>query len=313
MALHISNFINNVHVPIGGHIESYNPSTGKLLYYVPDSGKRETDMAVEAASQAFKTWSLTSVVERARLLNKIADEIESRLDEFAKAESSDQGKPYSISASFEIPRAAYNFRFFASALLNHKNESTDMSHVNAFNYTTQVPSGVAVLISPWNLPLYLLTWKIAPCIASGCTCVCKPSEYTSLTAHMLCDTFIKAGLPPGVVNMLFGVGSKIGNDLVTHPNVSLISFTGGTVTGDRIRAATANQARKKLSLELGGKNPGIVFEDADLDKHIKDIGNSCFQNSGQICLCSSRLEFCSIFLKILDLRRIYFFFSIFQF
>lgn len=288
MATHISNFINNVFVPINNKIESYNPSNGKLLCYVPDSGKREADMAVEAASQAFKSWSLTSPMERARILNKIADEIESRLEEFAVAESNDQGKPLFISTNFEIPRAAWNFRFFASAILNHKNESTELPHMKAFSYTTEVPAGVAVLISPWNLPLYLLTWKIAPCIASGCTCVCKPSEFTSLTAYMLCNAFLKAGLPPGVVNMVFGLGSKIGNDLVVHPEISLISFTGGTVTGSRIRNAIANQSRKKLSLELGGKNPGIVFEDADLQKHIKDIGNSCFQNSGQICLCSSR-------------------------
>ncbi|CAF0929368.1 unnamed protein product [Brachionus calyciflorus] len=288
MAIQISNFINNVFVPTDDNLESLNPSDGKLLCYVPNSGKHECDMAVEAASQAFKTWSLTSHIERARVLNRIADEIEKNADELARAESQDQGKPLSISANFEIPRAAYNFRFFAAAILSHKNESTELLHLKSISYTTEVPSGVAVLISPWNLPLYLLTWKIAPCIASGCTCVCKPSEFTSLTAYMLCDIFLKAGVPPGVVNVVFGLGSKIGNDLVTHPDIRLISFTGGTTTGDIIRNAIASQSRKRLSLELGGKNPGIVFEDADLTKHIKAIGNSCFQNSGQICLCSSR-------------------------
>ena len=288
MAIQISNFINNVFVPIEDKLESYDPSDGKLLCYVPDSGKRECDMAVEAASQAFKTWSMTSHIERAKLLNRIADEIEKQVDELARAESQDQGKPLSVSTNFEIPRAAYNFRFFASAIMNHKNESTELLHLKSFSYTTEVPTGVSVLISPWNLPLYLLTWKIAPCIASGCTCVCKPSEFTSLTAYMLCDIFLKAGLPPGVVNVVFGLGSKIGNDLVTHPDVRLISFTGGTATGDVIRRVTATHSRKRLSLELGGKNPGIVFQDADLKKHIKSIGNSCFQNSGQICLCSSR-------------------------
>jgi acyl-CoA reductase-like NAD-dependent aldehyde dehydrogenase len=231
---------------------------------------------------------LTTVAERARLLNRIADEIEKRVDEFARAETMDQGKPLTLSSSMEIPRAAYNFRFFASAIMNYKDESSDLSHLNAFSYTTHVPSGVALLISPWNLPLYLLTWKIAPCIAAGCTCVCKPSEFTSLTAYMLCDLLLKAGLPPGVVNMLFGYGYEIGNHLVTHPDVNLISFTGGTVTGGVIRVATASQASKRLSMELGGKNPGIVFKDADLGKFMKDIGRSCFQNSGQICLCSSR-------------------------
>lgn len=208
--------------------------------------------------------------------------------DFIRSNNRLKGKPISISTHIEIPRAAYNFRFFASAILNHKDESSEMPQANSFSYTNQVPSGVALLISPWNLPLYLLTWKIAPCIAAGCTCVCKPSEFTSLTAYMLCDVLVKVGLPHGVVNMLFGYGHKIGNHLVTHPDVNLISFTGGTVTGGIIRAATANQPAKKLSLELGGKNPGIVFNDADLKKFIKDIGRSCFQNSGQICLCSSR-------------------------
>lgn len=188
----------------------------------------------------------------------------------------------------EIPRAIQNFRFFASAILNHKNESTESYEQKILNFTTEVPSGVAALISPWNLPLYLLSWKIAPCIASGCTCVCKPSEFTSLTAYMLCDVFVKVGLPAGVVNMLFGYGHKVGNELVSHPNIDLISFTGGTLTGSKIKLAAAQIPRKKLSLELGGKNPGIVFDDCDLDKYINDIGRSCFQNSGQICLCSSR-------------------------
>ncbi|RNA35112.1 aldehyde dehydrogenase family 8 member A1 [Brachionus plicatilis] len=288
MVIQITNFINNVFMPTSNHIESYDPSNGQLLCKVPDSGKNECDMAIEAAAQAFKTWSMTSQMERAKILNRIADEIEKNIDELAKAESQDQGKPLSISTNFEIPRAAYNFRFFAAAILNHKNESTELPHLKSFSYTTEVPSGVAVLISPWNLPLYLLTWKIAPCIASGCTCVCKPSEFTSLTAFLLCDILLKAGLPQGVVNIVFGLGSKIGNDLVTHPEAKLISFTGGTVTGNVIRKVTANEPAKRLSLELGGKNPGIVFQDADLNKHIKAIGNSCFQNSGQICLCSSR-------------------------
>ena len=165
--VHISNFINNVYVSTESHIESYNPSNGKLLCTVPDSGKREADMAVEAASQAFKTWSMTSPQQRAKYLNKIADYIEERLDDFALAESEDQGKPLWLARNMEIPRAVYNFRFFASAILMHKNESTELPDSKAISYTTLHPSGVAVLISPWNLPLYLLTWKIAPCIASG--------------------------------------------------------------------------------------------------------------------------------------------------
>ena len=294
--IQISNFINNVFVPTESQIESQNPSTGKLLCYVPDSGKKETDMAVESAFQAFKTWSCTSVEKRAKILNRIADQIEARLDEFARAESMDQGKSITLATSVEIPRAVTNFRFFAAALTNHKNESTDMQEANTLAFTTQVPSGVAALISPWNLPLYLLTWKIAPCIAAGCTCVCKPSEFTSLTAHLLCDCFLKAGLPAGVVNILYGYGHKIGDELVRHPEVNLISFTGGTVTGAKIKSATAHQPQKRLSLELGGKNPGIVFDDADVDKFINDMGRSSFQNSGQICLCSSRLDISDFYL-----------------
>lgn len=288
MVLQISNLINNEYNSTEQRVESFNPSNGEIICTMPDSGKQEADLAVKAANDAFKTWSITSPDYRAMILNKIADEIESRLEEFAIAESSDQGKPITISRMVEIPRAVQNFRFFASAILNHKNESTESLQNKILNFTTETPAGVAVLISPWNLPLYLLSWKIAPCIASGCTCVCKPSEFTSMTAFLLCDALLKAGLPKGVVNIVFGYGHKIGNDLVTHPNTSLISFTGGTVTGGIIRKSCAHQPRKKLSLELGGKNPGIVFPDANLDKLINDIGRSCFQNSGQICLCSSR-------------------------
>jgi acyl-CoA reductase-like NAD-dependent aldehyde dehydrogenase len=215
----ISNFINNVFQPTNDYIESYSPNTGKLLCLVPDSGKRESDMAVEAAHTAFKTWSVKPVAERARILNKIADEIDANATELARAESNDQGKPLWLSSTMEIPRAAHNFRFFASAIMNHKNESTESPQAQAFSYTNQVPSGVACLISPWNLPLYLLTWKIAPCLAAGCTCVCKPSEFTSLTAYLLCDLMLKAGLPRGVCNIVFGYGHKIGSELVTHPDI----------------------------------------------------------------------------------------------
>jgi len=284
----IHNFINNNNVPIDSYIESISPINGKVISKIPNSGKKDADMAVEAARQAFKTWSLTSNAERAAVLNRIADEIEKRLDEFANAESLDQGKPLAISKTIEIPRAVHNFRFFASAITHLKNESTQNLQTKTLNYTTRMPVGVAVLISPWNLPLYLLTWKIAPCIASGCTCVCKPSEFTSNTAFLLTECFIKAGLPAGVCNIVFGYGSTIGDALVKHPNVDLISFTGGTITGNLIKAATAEQC-KKLSLELGGKNAAIVFEDVNLAKFINEIGRSCFQNSGQICLCSSRI------------------------
>jgi aminomuconate-semialdehyde dehydrogenase len=284
----IHNFINNNDVPSESYIENINPSNGKLIAKIPNSGKIEADMAVEAASQAFRVWSQTSVQERSKYLNRIADEIELRIDEFAQAESQDQGKPLWLARNIEIPRAIQNFRFFASAILHMKNESTQNTQTKTFNYTTRIPIGVAVLISPWNLPLYLLSWKIAPCIASGCTCVCKPSEFTSITAYLLCECILKANVPPGVINIVFGYGYKIGNELVTHPNVNLISFTGGTITGNKIRKATFD-SNKKLSFELGGKNAAIIFEDVNLTKYINDIGRSCFQNSGQICLCSSRV------------------------
>jgi acyl-CoA reductase-like NAD-dependent aldehyde dehydrogenase len=285
--LTLRNFINNEYVDTDSYFDSFNPSTGDLSTKIPNSGKKEAELAVSAASAAFLTWSKTSPTERAAYLNRIADEIEKRLDEFAIAESMDQGKPVTLSKNGEIPRAIYNFRFFASAVLNHKDESTMNSQAKVLNYTTRVPNGVAVLISPWNLPLYLLSWKIAPCLASGCTCICKPSEFTSNTAYMLTECMLNARLPPGVCNVVFGMGATVGNELVTHPNINLISFTGGTVTGFRIKQAIAHQ-HKKLSLEMGGKNAAIVFADVDLDKLMAQIGRACFQNSGQICLCASR-------------------------
>lgn len=224
--LYLKNFINNNYFATESYIDSFNPTNGKLIAKVPNSGKLEVDMAVEAASQAFKKWSVKSAQERSNIMFKIADLIEERLEEFALAESIDQGKPLNLSRTIEIPRAVYNFRFFASYILHAKDESTQLTQAKALNYTTKMPCGVAILISPWNLPLYSLTWKIAPCIASGCTCVCKPSEFTSNTAYMLADCLIKSGLPAGVVNILFGYGPTVGNELVIHPDIQLISFTG---------------------------------------------------------------------------------------
>jgi len=211
------------------------------------------------------------------------------LDEFARAESLDQGKPLWLAKTVEIPRVIDNFRFFASALMQCRDDVTQHSTIpNVLSYTTRNPVGVAVLISPWNLPLYLLTWKIAPCIAFGCTCVCKPSEFTSMTAGMLAQVFIDAELPSGVVNLVFGVGPRVGQTLITHSDVNLISFTGSTLTGYHIKKATAHLP-VKLSLEMGGKNAGIIFNDVDMDKCLPVVIRSAFLNSGQICLCTSRL------------------------
>jgi acyl-CoA reductase-like NAD-dependent aldehyde dehydrogenase len=218
---------------------------------------------------------------------KIADILESRLLEFAEAESMDQGKPVSLAKSVDIPRSVYNFRFFATKILHLQHASSEIDNV-ALSYTSFSPVGVCGLISPWNLPLYLLTWKIAPCIAAGNTCICKPSEFTSITAFLLCSVLLEAGLPTGVVNMIFGTGPEVGSALSRHPDIPLISFTGGTVTGQNIIIDTSSNY-KKLSLELGGKNANIIFDDADIDACLLGSIKSSFANQGEICLCGSRI------------------------
>jgi len=270
----------------GKFLESFNPATGKPFLLVPDSGEEDIDAAVVAAKQAFPGWSHTPAEERSRILNKIADLIEADLDEFAQAESKDNGKTVALARAMDIPRAVANFRFFASAILHHEEISTTID--GAINYTTRSPVGVAGLISPWNLPLYLLTWKVAPAIAVGNTVVAKPSEMTSLTAWMMCGLLEKAGLPKGVVNMVFGRGPTVGAALVRHKDVPIISFTGGTLTAQRIITDSARHY-KKLSLELGGKNPNIIFDDADLSQAVPTSIRSSFANQGEICLCGSRI------------------------
>ncbi len=285
----LANFIGGEFVAPKGnrYIESYCPATGLVDHMVPDSDASDVDAAVRVAKKAFVTWSKTTVEERARLLYKIADLIDARLEELAEAESRDQGKPVWLARTMDIPRAALNFRFFAGAVLHHRESATKMD-TGALNYTSRRPVGVAGLISPWNLPLYLLTWKIAPAIATGNTCVCKPSELTSLTAYLLCEILREAGLPVGVVNMVFGRGPGAGQALVDHPDVPLISFTGGTSTGETL-ARSAAPKFKKLSLELGGKNPNIIFDDADLTEAVATSVRAAFLNQGEICLCGSRL------------------------
>jgi aminomuconate-semialdehyde/2-hydroxymuconate-6-semialdehyde dehydrogenase len=285
----ILNFIDGQFVePIGGkYLDNIEPATGKPYSQVPDSDERDVESAVTAAEKAFPPWSKTPAADRSRLLLRIADLIERDLEKLARAESIDTGKPLSLARSLDIPRAASNFRFFATAILHTENEAHITDGV-AFNYTLRQARGIAGLISPWNLPLYLLSWKIAPAIAVGNTAIAKPSELTPMTAYLLCEICAEAGLPNGVLNLVHGTGPNVGAAITAHPKIGTISFTGGTVTGRKV-AETCAPLFKKVSLELGGKNPNIIFADADLDAAIAGSVRSSFANQGQVCLCGSRV------------------------
>jgi aminomuconate-semialdehyde/2-hydroxymuconate-6-semialdehyde dehydrogenase len=274
--------------PAGGrYLEKINPATAAKIYELPDSDEVDVVQAVHAAQSAFAKWSARPALERSRILNRVADLIDERREDLARAESLDVGKPLELSRTLDIPRAAWNFRFFASAILHKHEMATDMDG-EAINYVLRQPVGVAGLIAPWNLPLYLLSWKIAPALACGNTAVCKPSEFTSKTAYLLASILNEAGLPKGVCNMVFGKGDPAGSYLVRHPGVPLISFTGGTVTGEKIQTLAAPHF-KKLSLELGGKNAAIVMKDVDLDKVVPQIARAAFLNQAEICLCASKI------------------------
>ncbi len=285
----IANYINGKHLPphSGKYIDNYDPSTGKVYSLIPDSDTTDVDAAVEAAKEAFPKWSACGVQERYRILNKMADLIAEKKEALAQAESRDSGKAISLSRSVDIPRAEANIRFFATAILHFSSTSHQMEGV-AVNYTLRQPIGVVGCISPWNLPLYLFTWKIAPALATGNCVIAKPSEITPMTAYLLSEIAIEAGMPPGVLNILHGLGPKVGQAIVEHPNIKAISFTGGTATG-RILARTAAPMFKKLSLELGGKNPNIIFADCDFEEALSTTLRSSFANNGQICLCGSRV------------------------
>jgi aminomuconate-semialdehyde/2-hydroxymuconate-6-semialdehyde dehydrogenase len=285
----IQNYINGQWAdPVGKTtIDNYNPATGELYSLTPDSDGRDIEAAVVAATQAFPSWSKRPVQERARYLLRIADLIERNLDKLAHAESVDNGKPLSLARSVDIPRAASNFRFFATAIQHFASEAHAMEDT-ALNYTLRNPIGVTGCISPWNLPLYLFTWKIAPALAAGNCVVGKPSEITPMTAYLLSELCIEAGLPDGVLNIVHGLGQKTGQAISTHPGIPVISFTGGTRTGATI-AATAAPLFKKLSLELGGKNPNIVFADCRYEEALQTSLLSSFSNQGEICLCGSRI------------------------
>lgn len=268
-------------------IDNVNPATGEIIGKIPDSNERDVNEAVAAAASAYPSWSATTVEERFRILNKIADLIDANLDSLALAETTDNGKPLWLSRKVDIPRASANFRFFATGIMHFASESHSMDG-KAINYTLRQSLGVVACISPWNLPLYLFTWKIAPALAAGNCVVAKPSEVTPVTAFLLAHICKEAGLPAGVLNIIHGSGHITGEALVKHQDVKAISFTGSTRAGERI-ASLAAPKFKKLSLELGGKNPNIIFADCDWEKMMKTTIESSFSNQGQICLCGSRI------------------------
>ncbi len=286
----IKNFINGQFVdPIRDKwIDNYCPADGEIYGKIPDSGKEDVEVACIAAKTAFPAWSTTAVEERSKILLKIAELIEANLERLGEAESEDNGKPAKLAKRIDIPRASQNFRFFAHAITQFSSESHETVGQDAINYTLRQPLGVVGCISPWNLPLYLFTWKIAPAIAAGNCVVAKPSEITPLTAFMLGELCKEAGLPDGVLNIVHGYGQSAGQAIVEHPDIKAISFTGGTQTGAKI-AKTAAPLFKKLSLELGGKNPNIIFADCDYDSMLDTTLKSSFSNQGQICLCGSRI------------------------
>lgn len=287
--LKLKNYINGelVEPKAKQYLNNYNPSKGEVYSLIPDSDEQDVEDAVKAAKNAFMSWSVTPKDSRAKYLMKIANLIEEQLDELALAESIDNGKPFHLAKSVDIPRAASNFQFYATGIMHFSSNAHAMEDT-AINYTLQQPIGVAGCISPWNLPLYLFSWKIAPALAAGCTVVAKPSEITPMTAYLLSEICIKAGLPKGVLNIVHGLGHKVGSSIVSHKDVPVISFTGGTKTGAGI-AALAAPMFKKMSLELGGKNPNIIFADCDYEKMLSTTMLSSFANQGQICLCGSRI------------------------
>ncbi|MCL4156243.1 UNVERIFIED_CONTAM: hypothetical protein GTU68_029460, partial [Idotea baltica] len=288
--LNIKNYINGkFENPISNEwIDNYCPANGEVYGQTPNSSKEDVEQAYQSAKSAFKQWSKTTIEERSRILIKISELLEGNLQRFAEAESKDNGKPISLAKAVDIPRAASNFRFFGNAITQFASESHESVGQNAINYTLRQPIGVVGCISPWNLPLYLFTWKIAPAIAAGNCVIAKPSEITPMTAYLLGEILNEAGLPKGVLNIVHGLGATAGQAIIEHPDIKAISFTGGTETGAHI-AKIAAPMFKKLSLELGGKNPNIIFSDCDYNDMLETTVRSSFSNQGQICLCGSRI------------------------
>jgi len=286
----IKNYINGEFTnPIHNNwIDNYNPSNGEIYGQIPNSDAQDVENAYKAAAAAFPTWSNTTTDERNKILSKIASLISEKIEFLAAAESKDNGKPISLAKEIDIPRASANFQYFANAITQFSSEAHESIGLNAINYTLRQPIGVVGCISPWNLPLYLFTWKIAPAIAAGNCVVAKPSEITPMTAYLLGEICNEAGLPKGVLNIVHGLGTTTGQAIVEHPEITVISFTGGTTTGAHI-ARVAAPMFKKLSLELGGKNPNLIFADCDYEKMLATTVRSSFANQGQICLCGSRI------------------------
>ncbi len=285
----IENYINGqlVKPESDNYLDNYNPAIGEVYSLIPDSDERDVGTAFEAAKNAFPLWSKMSAEERHDILMRVSSLIERDLDSLAEAESVDNGKPKSLAKTVDIPRAVANFKFYATGAMHTASEAHETIG-QAINYTLRQPLGVVGCISPWNLPLYLFSWKIAPALAAGCCVVAKPSEITPMTAYLLSKICIEAGLPDGVLNIVHGLGTKAGAAIVQHKDVKAISFTGGTRTGEWI-AREAAPKFKKLSLELGGKNPNIIFADCDYEEMLSTTVRSSFSNQGQICLCGSRI------------------------
>lgn len=286
---YIENYIEgNLIAPLSSKfIDCINPATNEIIAQTPDSNYKDVELAVAAAKKAFAAWSKTSAEERFKILNKIADLIDENFEELALAETNNNGKPLWLSKQVDIPRASSNFRFFATGIMHFASESHATSD-SVLNYTLRKPIGVVGCISPWNLPLYLFTWKIAPALAAGNCVIAKPSEVTPVTAFMLSKICMQAGLPAGVLNIVHGTGQNCGEEIVKHKDIKAISFTGSTKAGERI-ASIAAPMFKKLSLELGGKNPVIIFKDCNWEKMLRETIRSSFGNMGQICLCGSRI------------------------
>ena len=285
----LQNFINGSYSsPVSGeYMDNYEPATGKVYSLIPKSGAKDVELAVVAAENAYPVWSKMSIDARSRIMVKLSEGIEAQMEKFVAAESRDNGKPVALAGRVDIPRAVSNFHFFATAILHFASESHNMVGVGV-NYTLRKPIGIVGCISPWNLPLYLFSWKIAPALAAGNCVIAKPSEVTPYTAYLLGQVAKEAGMPDGVLNILHGEGHDVGDAIVKHPKIKAISFTGGTATGKYI-AKTAAPMFKKLSLELGGKNPNIIFDDCDFDDMMRTTLLSSFANQGQICLCGSRI------------------------
>lgn len=285
----IANYINGklVAPQEGKYIDNFNPATGQVYSLIPDSSQADVNDAIAAARAAFDGWAKLRNTDRADWLEKISQGIADRMEELALAESTDNGKPLWLAKSVDIPRARDNFKFYSTAVRHYSSESHQTAE-GVINYTLRKPVGVAACISPWNLPLYLFSWKIAPALAAGNTVVAKPSEITPMTAYLLSEICVEIGLPAGVLNIVHGLGHSTGNALISSDDIDLVSFTGGTATGAHIAKIVAPKF-KKMSLELGGKNPNIIFDDCDFDKMLSTTLNSSFANQGQICLCGSRI------------------------